>query len=45
VNLWAYNEGSVTLYAQDKVVAKLSGKEAEMSGLLASGQGSLRMSR
>ncbi|WP_369347056.1 AprI/Inh family metalloprotease inhibitor [Bosea sp. LC85] len=45
VNLWSFSGGNVALYSRERVVARLSGQEASLSGSVESGGGSLRMTR
>lgn len=45
VNLWSFSGGNVTLYSRERVVARLSGQEASLSGSVEAGGGSLRMTR
>ncbi|MGO4740450.1 AprI/Inh family metalloprotease inhibitor [Bosea sp. 2KB_26] len=44
VNLWSFSGGNVTLYSREKVVARLSGQEASLSGPIEAG-GTLRLAR
>lgn len=45
VNSWSFGNNTVTLYQRGKVVARLSGQEANLAGTLDGSHGSVRMTR